>query len=136
MSGVAAIGALFVTFASPPGRRRRGRRAGCGAVGRGGGGRGARGRGARVSDDRLSPEIRRVAIVVIVGAIMSILDTTIVNVALESLSRDLNAPLSTIQWVATGYLLVARDGHPAHRVGRRALRAAARVDDGRRRRSS
>ncbi|MEA2285677.1 MAG: hypothetical protein QOJ21_1720 [Solirubrobacteraceae bacterium] len=56
-------------------------------------------------DGALTPEIRRVAIVVVVGAIMSILDTTIVNVALESLSQDLNAPLSTIQWVATGYLL-------------------------------
>jgi EmrB/QacA subfamily drug resistance transporter len=56
-------------------------------------------------DGALTPEIRRVAIVVVVGAIMSILDTTIVNVALESLSRDLDAPLSTIQWVATGYLL-------------------------------
>jgi hypothetical protein len=31
----------------------------------------------------LTPEVRNVAIVVIVGAIMSILDTTIVNVALE-----------------------------------------------------
>ena len=36
---------------------------------------------------------------------MSILDTTIVNVALETLSRELDAPLSTIQWVSTGYLL-------------------------------
>ena len=36
---------------------------------------------------------------------MSILDTTIVNVALETLSRDLHAPLATIQWVSTGYLL-------------------------------
>src|SRR5215218_8077490 len=36
---------------------------------------------------------------------MSILDTTIVNVALETLSRELNAPLNTIQWVSTGYLL-------------------------------
>ena len=71
----------------------------------------------------------------IVGAIMSILDTTIVNVALESLSRDLDAPLSTIQWVATGYLLVARDRDPADRVGGRALRAAARLDDRRRGRS-
>jgi MFS family permease len=43
--------------------------------------------------------------VVIVGAIMSILDTTIVNVALETLARDLDAPLSTIQWVSTGCLL-------------------------------
>jgi hypothetical protein len=34
------------------------------------------------ADDKLSPEVIRVAIVVIVGAIMSILDTTIVNVAL------------------------------------------------------
>jgi EmrB/QacA subfamily drug resistance transporter len=46
-----------------------------------------------------------VAIVVILGAVMSILDTTIVNVALETLQRDLHAPLSTIQWVSTGYLL-------------------------------
>ena len=36
---------------------------------------------------------------------MSILDTTIVNVALETLSRELDAPLNTIQWVSTGYLL-------------------------------
>jgi EmrB/QacA subfamily drug resistance transporter len=36
---------------------------------------------------------------------MSILDTTIVNVALDTLSRDLHSPLSTIQWVSTGYLL-------------------------------
>ena len=55
--------------------------------------------------DPLAPETKRVAIVVVIGAIMSILDTTIVNVALESLSRDLHAPLSTVQWVATGYLL-------------------------------
>jgi EmrB/QacA subfamily drug resistance transporter len=53
----------------------------------------------------LPREVRTVAVVVIVGAIMSILDTTIVNVALETLARDLHAPLSTIQWVATGYLL-------------------------------
>lgn len=46
-----------------------------------------------------------VAGVVVLGAIMSILDATIVNVALDALSRDLDAPLSTIQWVTTGYLL-------------------------------
>jgi EmrB/QacA subfamily drug resistance transporter len=75
-------------------------------------------------DDRLSPEIIRVAIVVIVGAIMSILDTTIVNVALESLSHDLDAPLSTIQWVASGYLLalasvIPLTGWAAERFGAR-----------------
>jgi MFS family permease len=33
------------------------------------------------------------------------LDTTIVNVALDTLSHDLNAPISQVQWVVTGYLL-------------------------------
>jgi EmrB/QacA subfamily drug resistance transporter len=47
----------------------------------------------------------RVAIVVILGMIMSSLDMTIVNVALISLSRDLSASLDTIQWVVTAYLL-------------------------------
>ncbi|HEY4279899.1 MAG TPA: MFS transporter [Conexibacter sp.] len=46
-----------------------------------------------------------VAIVVVLGAFMSILDTTVVNVAIETLGRDLSASLATVQWVATGYLL-------------------------------
>jgi EmrB/QacA subfamily drug resistance transporter len=54
---------------------------------------------------RIDPHVWRIAAVVIVGAIMSVLDTTIVNVALNDLSRDLHAPLSSIQWVITGYLL-------------------------------
>ena len=59
-----------------------------------------------MAEDRsLPPQVRAVAAVVVVGAIMSILDTTIVNIGLETLSRDLHAPLSTIQWVATAYLL-------------------------------
>ena len=57
------------------------------------------------ADEGLSREVYLVAAVVIVGVIMSILDTTIVNVALEVLSRELNASLNTIQWVSTGYLL-------------------------------
>ena len=54
---------------------------------------------------RLEPHVKRVAIVVILGAIMSVLDTTIVNVALHDLSHDLNSSISSIQWVITGYLL-------------------------------
>src|SRR5918998_794681 len=53
----------------------------------------------------IPPHVKRIAIVVILGAIMSVLDTTIVNVALQSLSVDLAAPLDEIQWVVTGYLL-------------------------------
>jgi EmrB/QacA subfamily drug resistance transporter len=43
--------------------------------------------------------------VVILGMIMSILDTTIVNVALDRLGKDLHSPISQVQWVVTGYLL-------------------------------
>jgi EmrB/QacA subfamily drug resistance transporter len=43
--------------------------------------------------------------VVILGMIMSILDTTIVNVALHTLGHDLHSPISQVQWVVTGYLL-------------------------------
>jgi EmrB/QacA subfamily drug resistance transporter len=43
--------------------------------------------------------------VVILGMIMSILDTTIVNVALDRLGKDLHSPISKVQWVVTGYLL-------------------------------
>src|ERR671933_2799703 len=60
---------------------------------------------AQSQEEPLGREVWIVAAVVIVGVIMSILDTTIVNVALETLSRELDAPLNTIQWVATGYLL-------------------------------
>src|SRR3982751_1894501 len=60
---------------------------------------------AQSNDEPLGREVWIVAAVVVVGVIMSILDTTIVNVALETLSRELDAPLNTIQWVSTGYLL-------------------------------
>src|SRR5690606_37318758 len=46
-----------------------------------------------------------VARVVVLGAIMSILDVTIVNVAIKELAKEFNSPLATIQWVATGYTL-------------------------------
>ena len=36
---------------------------------------------------------------------MSILDTTVVNVAINTLSRDFSTDLATIQWIVTGYTL-------------------------------
>jgi EmrB/QacA subfamily drug resistance transporter len=60
---------------------------------------------ASMNTDRIEPHVWRIAAVVVVGAIMSILDTTIVNVALDTLSRDLHSSLADIQWVATGYML-------------------------------
>jgi EmrB/QacA subfamily drug resistance transporter len=53
----------------------------------------------------LTREILAPAIVVVIGAIMTILDATIVNVALPTLGQDLHTSISVIQWVPTIYLL-------------------------------
>jgi len=60
--------------------------------------------GKQISD-RIEPYVWKIAGVVILGMMMSILDTTIVNVALDTLGRDLHSTIAQIQWVATGYLL-------------------------------
>ncbi|GAA3640310.1 DHA2 family efflux MFS transporter permease subunit [Kineosporia mesophila] len=52
-----------------------------------------------------SPALKRLILVTTLGSFMAFLDSTIVNVALESLTVDLHADLATIQWVLTGYLL-------------------------------
>jgi EmrB/QacA subfamily drug resistance transporter len=53
----------------------------------------------------MTPELKRTSTVVVLGSIMSILDTTIVAVALATLGRDFHVSVTTIQWVSTGYLL-------------------------------
>jgi EmrB/QacA subfamily drug resistance transporter len=81
---------------------------------------------------RIEPHVWRIAIVVILGAIMSVLDTTIVNVALNDLSKDLNSSLDSIQWVVTGYMLalaavIPVTGWAARRFGSRKLYLIALV---------
>ena len=55
--------------------------------------------------DVLDPALRRTAIAVVVGALAVVFDTTIVSIALHTLTTDLHATVDTIQWVSTGYLL-------------------------------
>jgi EmrB/QacA subfamily drug resistance transporter len=77
-------------------------------------------------NDRIDSHVWRIASVVILGSIMSILDTTIVNVALETLGRELHSTLADIQWVITGYMLalaavIPVTGWAARRFGPRRL---------------
>ena len=46
-----------------------------------------------------------IAAVLVLGATMTILDTTIVNVAIDTLSRTFDSSLASIQWVSGGYML-------------------------------
>ena len=78
------------------------------------------------ADAKIDRGLLLVASVVVLGAIMSILDTTVVNVAINTLARDFDTPLSTIQWVATGYTLalatvIPLTGWAADRFGTKRL---------------
>jgi EmrB/QacA subfamily drug resistance transporter len=66
------------------------------------------------------------AVVMMIAALMDLLDTTIVNVAVPSISRDLHASPSDLQWTVSAYLLgfaaaLIVSGHLGDRVGRRPL---------------
>lgn len=85
---------------------------------------------AAAESDRVDPVVWRMAITLMVGALAVVFDTTIVSVALGDLSKDLDAPLSTIQWVSTGYLLavfvtIPLTGWAQSRFGGRQLWLAA-----------
>ena len=76
--------------------------------------------GARVFDR----DIVLLAVVVILGTAMTVLDLTIVNVAIPTLGRDLGTSIATIQWVLTGYMLafasvIPLSGWAAARFGAR-----------------
>src|SRR5215475_13583593 len=60
----------------------------------------------------------------VIGPSMAMLDSTVVNVALPTIGRELNASLAGLQWVITGYTLslaglILLGGSLGDRVGRR-----------------
>src|SRR2546421_9867362 len=75
-------------------------------------------------NEGLSREILVLAGVVILGTIMTVLDLTVMNVAIPTLARDLGSSIPAIQWVMTGYMLafasvIPLTGWAAERFGAR-----------------
>lgn len=60
---------------------------------------------AQADPDRIDPAVWRMAFTIIVGTLAVVFDSTIVTVALNDLAKAFHAPLATIQWVSTAYLL-------------------------------
>jgi EmrB/QacA subfamily drug resistance transporter len=88
------------------------------------------GGGAPHAEDQIDRALLTVAGVVVLGAIMSILDTTVVNVAIKTLASRFHTTLPTIQWVATGYTLalatvIPLSGWIADRFGTKRLYMAS-----------
>ncbi|PZT78783.1 MULTISPECIES: DHA2 family efflux MFS transporter permease subunit [unclassified Streptomyces] len=72
--------------------------------------------------NRLDARTRSMVVVLLFGAVLPLLDTTIVNVALDDLSQVFDARVSVVQWVATGYVLASAvtipvSGWATHRYG-------------------
>ena len=75
---------------------------------------------------KLPPGIWKIAAVAILGAFLSQLDATVVNVSLPTLAVELRSSLSTIPWVMSGYLLALAlvlplNGWLVDRIGARRL---------------
>ncbi|MFC4618955.1 DHA2 family efflux MFS transporter permease subunit [Camelliibacillus cellulosilyticus] len=57
------------------------------------------------SKEKLDSDILKMALILVVGALAPLFDTTIVTVGIHTIGHDLQSSVSTTQWVTTGYLL-------------------------------
>lgn len=53
----------------------------------------------------IPPGLWKMGGVLALGPVLALLDSTIVNVGIDSVGRDLHGSIAAVQWVATGYLL-------------------------------
>ena len=56
-------------------------------------------------NERIPWPVWRIALVIVFGAFVSMLDASLVNVGLDSIRADLGASLDDVQWVASAYLI-------------------------------
>jgi EmrB/QacA subfamily drug resistance transporter len=57
------------------------------------------------TETKLTPQLRNAVLALVVGGIAAILDSTMVTIALHTLTVSLHSTTHAIQWVTTGYLL-------------------------------
>src|SRR5688500_6785020 len=80
----------------------------------------------QAAPDKLDGAVLKIAGVVVLGAIMSILDITVVSVALPTFQTEFNASYATVAWTMTGYTLalatvIPLTGWAADRFGTKRL---------------
>ncbi|MFV0534872.1 MAG: DHA2 family efflux MFS transporter permease subunit [Cumulibacter sp.] len=76
--------------------------------------------------DKLDARVLKIAGVVVLGAIMSILDVTVVSIALPTFQAEFGATYATVAWTMTGYTLalatvIPMTGWAADRFGTKRL---------------
>jgi len=88
--------------------------------------------GSDTGTDKLDRGVLKIAGVVVIGTIMSILDITVVSVALPTFQREFNATYATVAWTMTAYTLalatvIPITGWAADRFGTKRLYLASLV---------
>lgn len=83
-------------------------------------------------DSRIDAQLWWLCGVLVLGAVTTLLDGTIVNVAIDTLSHEFNSTLDSIQWTITGYLLalslvVPLSGWAMERFGAKRMWLAAQA---------
>ncbi len=83
----------------------------------------------RRADRKANPPLAMITLTVMLGLIMAIIDSSIVNVALNDMAGNLGSSIDEIGWVATGYILanviiMPLNGWLTARFGRRNFYAA------------
>jgi EmrB/QacA subfamily drug resistance transporter len=61
--------------------------------------------GSQAGKERLDPALLKLAVILLIGMMPAAFDSTIVNVAIDPLSRSLHTSVSNAQWTVSGYLL-------------------------------
>ncbi|WP_067708279.1 DHA2 family efflux MFS transporter permease subunit [Nocardia yamanashiensis] len=87
---------------------------------------------AGAADDKLDARVLKIAGVVVIGAIMSILDVTVVTVAIPKFQQEFDTTYAIAAWSMTGYTLalatvIPLTGWAADRFGTKRLYMAALV---------
>ncbi|QTJ65465.1 DHA2 family efflux MFS transporter permease subunit [Rhodococcus sp. ZPP] len=82
--------------------------------------------------DKLDGTVLKIASVVVLGAIMSILDVTVVSVALPTFATEFDSTYATVAWTMTGYTLalatvIPLTGWAADRFGTKRLYMTALI---------
>jgi EmrB/QacA subfamily drug resistance transporter len=61
--------------------------------------------GSQAGNERLDPALARLAVILLIGVMPATFDSTIVNVAIDPISRSLHTSVSNASWAVSGYLL-------------------------------
>lgn len=60
---------------------------------------------SKSQEEKIDPQVLKVCIIMVIGALAPLLDSTMINVAINTIAGDMKSTVSIIQWVITGYVL-------------------------------